>query len=178
MGQILNKKSSSLLRLLPAIASVAAVWCITACNSSGCTENHSAIPLADFYSSQTKKAISLKDLTISGVDMTKPTNLVDSGTSTSSVYMPMRPLYNSTSWDFAYHMGEGVVLHDTITFDYERIEWFAADECGAMYHYKITRMNYTTTIIGSVQIVDSLITSVDKTYYNIFFRTAEEGESQ
>jgi hypothetical protein len=180
MGQILSRRKSTLFRLLPALASVAALWCVCACNSSGCTENHSAIPLAEFYSSQTKKAITLSTISINGVDMDKVTNLVDSGTSVSEVYLPMRPLYNTTSWNIAYHLGRanGGTIYDTLSFDYDRIEWFAADECGAMYRYKITNMTHTHHIIDSVQIVDSLITNIDQVYYKIFFRTAEEGATK
>lgn len=45
-----------------------------------------------------------------------------------------------------------------------------------MYYYRITEMENTFHLVDSVVILDSLITNVDSTRIQIFFRTTEEPE--
>ena len=51
---------------------------------------------------------------------------------------------------------------------------FASAECGAMYRYHVRSFTYTTHMIDSVKMTDSLITNNDAEQIQIFFRTAEE----
>ena len=45
-----------------------------------------------------------------------------------------------------------------------------------MYHYRITAYTYTTHLIDSVAVTDSLITNIDRETIQIYFRTAEPSE--
>ena len=45
-----------------------------------------------------------------------------------------------------------------------------------MYHYLITDYAYTTHLIDSVAVTDSLITNIDHETIQIFFRTAEPSQ--
>ncbi len=145
---------------------------ITSCSNSGCTENRSAVPLAAFLDPSTDKAISLDSISISGVDQPNDSVLSPAGTAVSQVYLPMRPTHQSVSWCLSYKWKrlDFPELNDTITFDYTSTPFFASEECGAYYKYHITEMSYTDHLIERVEIVDSLITNVDKVYVNIYFR--------
>ena len=95
-----------------------------------------------------------------------------------SVYLPMRSTKETTAWCFHYTQ-EGLddpSLNDTISFRYTSEPFFASEECGAMYYYRITEMENTFHLVDSVVILDSLITNVDSTRIQIFFRTTEEPE--
>lgn len=158
--------------LLP--AAVAAVI-ISACSTTGCLDNQSAIPLAEFCSSSTGAAIVLSNVVIRGVGAPGDSAIFASSASASKVYLPMRSTKESTSWSIHYAQPgiDDPANNDTVTFRYESEPYFASSECGAMYNYRITQVSYTTHLIDSVIIVDSLITNIDRTYIRFYFRTAE-----
>ena len=146
------------------------------CSNSACTENRNAVPLAAFLDSSTGKAISLDSICITGVSQPNDSILSEAGETVSQVYLPMRPTHESVAWCMAYKWRylDFDELNDTITFDYKSIPYFASEECGAYYRYDITKMSYTTHLIDSVTIVDSLVTNIDKVYVNIYFRVNSE----
>ncbi len=150
------------------------------CNSSGCLDNGSALPLAGFYSSATAKPISVDSLMIAGVGAPGDSVLAHTPPALSKVYLPMDPASPSTRWELTYTQKELLRLGitDTITFDYETIPYFASEECGAMYIYRITRVSHTDNLIDSVALTDSLITTVELERIRIYFRTAEEEPEQ
>ncbi len=151
---------------------------LRSCNTSGCTENRNAVPLAAFFNSSTGDAIGLDSIAISGVGQVNDSVLSPAGTIVNQVYLPMRPTHNSVSWCLAYKWKslDYPQLYDTITFDYTSTPYFASEECGAYYRYLIDRMECTDHLIDSVVIVDSLITNIDKVYLNIYFRVASSSE--
>ncbi len=145
------------------------------CNTGGCLDNGSAIPLAGFYSSSTGDKISLNSLQIIGFET--DSILMSAGASASEVYLPMRSTQESTTWILKYTQEDLANVRDIITFDYESIPYFASEECGAMYYYRITDLKYTTKLIDSVTMTEKLITNADIETIKIYFRTssAEEG---
>ena len=163
--------------LIPIIILFATLY---GCNSEGCLENGSAIPLAGFYSSSTEKQISLNILQIHGCDSPADNDsiLVKTGENVSEVYLPMRSTRSSTMWALTYNQNGLKNPHDTINFEYESIPYFASEECGAMYYYRITNLNYTKNLIDSVTLTETLITNADIETIKIFFRTAAEGGSK
>lgn len=92
----------------------------------------------------------------------------------------MRSTQSSTAWRFIYRQKEleEAGVEDEISFDYESLPYFASEECGATYRYRVRRVAYTTNVIDSVVMTgDSLITNVDAVNIRIYFRTAEpDGE--
>ena len=75
--------------------------------------------------------------------------------------------------------GNGNTCCDIITFHYTALPYFASDECGAMYYYRIDRTEWTSRLIDSVAVIDPLISNVERERIRIYFRTtAEEGEQQ
>lgn len=170
--------TADISRRLRAAAAISAAMLSAAsgCNTSGCLENQSAIPLAEFYSSATKKTATLNILRIHGIGAPADSALITPGSSVSQVYLPMRSTTASTAWCIAYNQ-EGLdspEFNDTVTFDYTSLPYFASEECGAMYYYQITQIRHTEHLIDSVVAVDSLITNADRVYFKIYFRTAEE----
>ena len=69
-------------RLLPIAA---AVLLLAGCNTTGCLDNQSSIPLAGFYSSATGQQISISTLEITGVGVPNDSILVTAGTVANSV---------------------------------------------------------------------------------------------
>ncbi len=153
---------------------------VGSCNTTGCLDNQSAVPLAGFYDSSTGSSIRLSGLRISGVDAPNDSVLLDSAQSVSELYLPMRSTKESTAWCIRY-MQEGLDypwMNDTIEFDYLSKPYFASEECGAMYYYNIRKLRYTTHIVDSVVITDSLITNVDIQRIRIYFRTSTQEEEE
>lgn len=176
-------KSTSAIRALAAVAIAAggtlALSLLGGCNTSGCTENQSSIPLAGFYNSATGRSIVLDSIAVGGVGAPDDSLLYSPGTRLTEIYLPLRSLDSSTSF-FIHYAETGLdfpELNDTITLDYTSTPYFASEECGAMYRYNITRMDYTTHMIDSVVIVDSLITNVAVRQFKIFFRVIEQEDT-
>lgn len=146
---------------------------LTGCNSGGCTELRSAVPRADFYSSSTARPITVDSLSIVGIGAPGDSVLYGPAEKLSSVYLPMPADMNSVQWRIGY-MQENLAqynLADTVSMKFERMPWFAGEECGAMFKYKITELRYTQNLIDSVIIADSTVVNIDQANLNIYFRT-------
>lgn len=164
-------------RILP-LAVMALLYLLSACNTNGCLENRNSVPLAGFYSSSTLRKMAPDSLQITGDGMPADDPLYSQTQRANSVYLPMRSTRNSTSWVFSYKQKalDFPENNDTITFDYDSTPYFAGNECGVVYYYHITHFYYTTHLIDSVAVTDSLITNVDIERIQIYFRTAEPEE--
>lgn len=151
-----------------------------ACNSSGCLDNGSALPLAGFYSSATAEPISVDSVEIAGVGAPGDSVLEKARPALSKVYLPMNPSATATRWALIYRQKQlqALGITDTIAFDYEAIPYFASEECGAMYIYRITGVRHTVNLIDSITLTDSLVTNVETERIKIFFRTAQEEPAQ
>ena len=164
MGKILT----SALLIATAASSV-----LTGCNTSGCIENQSSLPLAGFYSSESEQGISLNTIEVYGVGAPGDSVLYPAGSTLSEVYLPFRSLNEQTSYCFHYTQEslDDDALNDTITFVYTSTPYFASEECGAMLTYHIRSMSHTYHLIDSVAIADSIITNTNLQRIKIFFRT-------
>lgn len=143
------------------------------CSTDGCLDNGSAIPLATFYSAETRAKISLSGIEIRGLGAPNDSVLLSSFGSVQEVYLPMRSTQQSTSWRFTYGSGatSEAEVSDIVTFEYTSIPYFASEECGASYRYKITNVGHTTNVITEIELTDSLITNIDISTIHIYFRT-------
>lgn len=158
------------------LGALAVAAALQGCNTSGCMENRNSVPLAGFYAADSvANSISLDSLQVTGAGIpASAAPLLEAGTRASQLYLPMRPTHQSVQWIFAYKWKalDLPALADTLTFDYTSEPFFASIDCGAIYKYRITRMAYTTHIIDSVSVTDSLITNTDVERIRIFFRVA------
>lgn len=153
---------------------------MAACSSSGCLDNGSAIPLAGFYDSATGKVIALDNVDIHAAGAPNDSLMLGAGTRATQVYLPFTPAANAVSWVIDYRQEGLVGVSDIITFHYTALPYFASDECGAMYYYRIDSTEWTSRLIDSVAVVEPLISNVERERIRIYFRTAtaEEGEQQ
>ena len=149
-----------------------------ACNTTGCTDNQNSIPLAGIYSYTTLEAIAIDSVAIGGSGAPNDSLLASPARVTGSVYLPFRAAENSATFYIDYCQTHLLGLRDEVTFYYESYPWFASDECGAMYHYRITRVTHTKELLDSVGVSDSLITNVERETIRLYFRTALPGDPE
>lgn len=147
---------------------------LSGCNTAGCTDLRSSVPRADFYASGSGGKITVDSLEITGVGVPGDSVLYGPSDRISQISLPMPPEATSVQWRIAYMQSNLVALGlaDTISLDFERSPWFAGEECGAMYKYRITRLRYTTNIIDSVALTDSTVINIDTQNLAIYFRTS------
>lgn len=157
------------------LSAVIGLSLLSACSNVGCTENRNSVPLAGFYSMATKKAVSIDSLEVGGIGAPGDSLLLTPGFTVEQLYLPFRSTMSSTSFYFRYlskkYGTQG--LADTLRFEYTSHPYFASEDCGAMYHYQITDFSYTTHLIDSVAVIDSLITNIDRQSIQIYFRVAD-----
>ncbi|MCM1482763.1 MAG: DUF6452 family protein [Muribaculaceae bacterium] len=165
MGKILN--------ILVAACVCAPLW---SCNTSSCTENQSSLPLAAMYDAATRSKVSVSGVDVGGVGAPGDSLLHDASSALSSVYLPFRSSTSETSFYFRY-THDNAPEPDTITFVYTSEPYFVSAECGAMFNYRITEFKYTTHIIDSVAVTDSLINNIDIERIRIYVHTTAGGGS-
>lgn len=160
-----------LIYILVSILVVASSLC--SCSTDGCTENQSSIPLAGFYAAETGEAIALSQLEVYGIGAKGDSLLTEATSTIKQVYLPLRSTQNNTAYCFHYaEFGElATAYNDTVWFEYESTPYFASEECGAMYRYKITSVRHTNVIIDSISLIDPEITNIDMERIKIFFKT-------
>lgn len=160
MGKFLTVAAA--LLTLPAV--------LASCGSEGCTDNQTSVPLAGFYSYTNGQAITVGDISIGGIGAPNDSLIVD-GESVGNVYLPFRPGRDETAFFFRYNGGN---IADTVTFRYTTIPFFASEDCGAMYRYRITGVNHTHWLLDSVAVLDSMITNIDIQRLQLYFTTSEQ----
>lgn len=166
-------------KILPAFMLLAAVGC----SSSECYENHSALPLADFFSAETNAAVSVSRLEIYGIGAPGDSILYYDET-LSQAYLPFRLGQDTTKYVFAYlsYLSAGsdveddtdMVPHDTVTFIYKPLPWFVSPSCGAMYFFDMEKVEHTSLLIDSIY-VNPRITNENAANIKIFFKSDVNG---
>ena len=64
-------------------------------------------------------------------------------------------------------------MRDTIEVTHRNIPFVSHIECGAVMHYEVENLRYTTNALDSVTIVNSQIDNEEKTNFNIYYRVAD-----
>ena len=155
------------------------VIAVTACSTSECYDNHSAMPLATFYSAATRQKVSVSQLRIYGVGAPGDSILYTPQT-LGEAYLPFRLWQDTTQYVFEYMsmavidtIADEVVYvpSDTLTFVYRPKEWFVSPSCGAMYFFEMDTVVHTSLMIDSLA-YNKLITNENITNIQIFFRDA------
>ena len=158
-------------------ASFAATLILGGCNTSGCTDNHSALPMMGFYNATTGAQVAMDSLVLTGVGAPNDTALIHSGQRVKSLYFPLRNNQTSTTFRFHYDYKEqgldNPAFDDLLTISYTTSPYFASEECGAFYIYTVTDVQYTTHLIERVEVTDSIINNIDMERFKIYFRIAE-----
>ena len=131
----------------------------TACSDDSCYDNGSSLPLATLYVGSSQQTIS--GLSIMGIGVPGDSLLADS-TSINEVYLPLRASVRQTSYALWRRVAIdtlSTLVTDTITIEYEPIEFFHSIECGAMFNFDIKQVKHTTHGIDSVVVLTTLITN-------------------
>ena len=126
--------------------------------------------MAGFYDYETKAALTVSGLAVSGVNAPNDSLLLDPARSSHQVYLPFRGAQTETS--FLFSSGG---FADVVTFKYESIPYFDGEECGAMWHYRITDVEHQGLIIDSISVTDANVTNIERERIMIFL-TATESE--
>ena len=153
-------------------ALIVCVATLTSCSNKECFNNQNTIPLAGFYSMQSKSQITVDSLTVYGIGAKGDANLLDNS-SASSLYMPMPISGNSASFVFHYNANaiNDIALNDTLTINYDSCPKFVSNECGAIYQYDITDFTCTHHLIDSVALPTMEFNNIDIEVIQIYFRT-------
>lgn len=141
----------------------------TACSNDSCYDNSSSLPLATFYLGGKQQTIN--GLTIKGIGVPGDSLIADSS-SLSEAYLPLRASATTTAFALSrWVVGEAGphCIHDTLTFDYQPIEFFHSVECGVMFNFDVKQVRHTTHGIDSVILLNQLITNAATPSLRIYF---------
>ncbi|MDE6462052.1 MAG: hypothetical protein K2L32_04655 [Muribaculaceae bacterium] len=145
---------------------------VAGCASDGCLNNRNSIPLAGFYSSQTHEPVTVAAVTVAG-DGAPGDSMLLNNEAASQVYLPFRANADEVTFGFSVAV-DGGVMTDQLTFAYRTMPYFDNADCGAMYRYLITSVDFNGALIDSVGIVDSLVTNVETERIKIYFHGAPQ----
>lgn len=144
------------------------------CSTTGCLNNQNSLPLAGFYSAADGSAVSVSNLTVRGAGAPNDSALLAPERTASTVYLPFRPARQSAQ--FLFQCGD---FADVVTFNYESVPYFASEECGAMWEYKITEVTCDGSLyVAKVEITDSLVTNLEKERIRIYLNAIPEPEPE
>ena len=160
------------------IVAVALLAGAVACDSEGCEGNQSSLPLAGFYSSQTKSNVSVDSLTVYGVGVTGDSAIIRNAVA-QQVYLPFNLEDTVTRFVFRYERKDLLAagITDTVTVTYDKYPFFHSSDCGAMYNFNIHSYSATTNLIDSVRMPVMLIDNTNVENFQIYFRTQQEEDS-
>lgn len=153
-------------RFLP-IVLIAVALLGASCSDDSCSDNGSSLPLATFYVGDNQQTINT--LSIMGIGVPGDSLLIDS-TSVNEAYLPLRASTTTTSYAlWRPSAGGTTTVRDTLTLDYEPIEYFHSIECGVMYNFDIRKVSHTTHGIDSVVLLTPLVTNTRTPALRIHF---------
>jgi hypothetical protein len=131
----------------------------TACSDESCYENGSSLPLATLCLGEAQQTIS--GLTVMGIGSPGDSLLLNNG-AVKELYLPLRASVQSTAFMFGRWLVNGtdtVTVRDTVTFDYQPVEYFHSAECGAMFNFNLKNVRHTTHGIDSVVLLTDVVTN-------------------
>ncbi|MDE7396397.1 MAG: hypothetical protein K2M98_01580 [Muribaculum sp.] len=143
---------------------------LSGCNSVGCIDNQSALPLAGFYDYETLQPKTLNNLEVGAIGAPNDSLILDKSPA-ASTYMPFNIGENETVY-FIRYSGYGLedpAMFDTLKFVYERMPYFASNDCGVMYKYDIKQLESTYHRIDSVALPRRVITNIEVVAIEIYF---------
>lgn len=154
------------MRHLLHIVLIMLVAVLTACSDDSCSDNGSSLPLAVCYVNGSQQTVN--GLTVMGIGVPGDSLLAD-GEALKEIYLPLRASATTTSYKVARQINENTIVSDTITFDYQPIEYFHSIECGAMYNFDIQEVRHTIHGLDSVIVLTPLVTNSLTPAIRIYF---------
>lgn len=150
---------------------VIALTVITGCEEDPCSLTTLSQARFDFRDSQTHKAVSLtQGATVTGIATIADTLDVDTVFNQAKDHMTV-PLSYTNKTTYVMHYTER--MRDTIWVTHRSTPFVSNIECGAVMHYEVESIRYTTNALDSVTIVNPEITNEEKTNFNIYYRATD-----
>ena len=144
--------------------------------TSGCDEDDCALATLsvarfDFQDSQTHKAVKLTSgVTVTGIATIGGALDVDTVFNQATSYMSV-PLSYTDKTTYVMHYTE--LMRDTIEVTHRNIPFVNDIECGAVMHYQIENLRYTTNALDSVTLLNPQVTNEEKTNFIIYYRASD-----
>ena len=151
-----------------------------ACNSTGCTDNKSSLPLAGFYSYQTLQPVTIQNISVGAVNAPDDSLLIEAGNA-SKLYLPFN-IGGKTIQRFSYGIwtkdlttqGISTPLH-SITTAYLTLLQKNAEPS---YQYEVVSYTHTSHHIDSVSVPRPVINNIDRESIQLFFRTFDTNQEE
>ena len=169
-----NGSMTALRNILLSLSIGVIVW-MASCSNNGCEENSSSLPLAGFYSSQTKRSIAVDSLTVYGIGSPGDSAIIRNQSSTKQVYLPFDVDADCSRFVIQYNQQDLEGITDTVTVSYDRVPFFYSKDCGAFYLFDVTDYSVSHNLIDSIQVPQRRIDNTNTENIKIFFRTGEAG---
>lgn len=109
------------LRNILLALSIGVIMWMASCSNNGCEENSSSLPLAGFYSSQTKTSIAIDSLTVYGIGSPGDSAIIRNQSSTKQVYLPFDVDADCSRFVIQYNQQDLECITDTVTVCYDRV---------------------------------------------------------
>lgn len=159
----MKKISTALLTIALAI--------LTGCEEDPCSLTTLSQARFDFRDSRTHKAVSLtQGATVTGIATIADTLDVDTLFNQAKDHMTV-PLSYTSKTTYVMHYTER--MRDTIEVTHRNIPFVSNIECGAVMHFEVEALRYTTNAQDSVTIVNPQIDNEEKTNFLIYYRAAD-----
>lgn len=153
------------------ITLVAVLALLTACGESNCPLTTVSVARFDFVDSQTHKPVKLtQGVNVTGIATIADTLHVDTLFNQATSYMSL-PLSYTDKTTFVMHYTER--MRDTIWVTHRNIPFVSDIECGAVMHYHVESLRYTTNALDSVTIINPQITNEETNNFLIYYRAAD-----
>jgi hypothetical protein len=154
-----------------AIALLAISILTTGCGEEDCSLTTLSVARFDFRDSQTNGAVKLSQgATITGIATIDGIQQVDTLFNQAQSYMSV-PLSYTDKTIYVMHYTE--LMRDTIVISHRNIPFVSTIECGAVMHFEVQDLSYTTNALDSVTLVNPRITNEETTNFNIYYRTTD-----
>lgn len=152
------------------LASICAFF-VQSCGESECSLTTTSYAHFDFLDSKTHAAIAITNgATITGISNVEGNELVDTLFNLAQSNMSL-PLSYTNQTTYVMHYSE--TLRDTIRLTHKNIPFISDIECGAVMHYIVEELRYTTNVLDSIVLINPEITNEEKRNFNIYYRATE-----
>lgn len=125
--------------------------------------------MAGFYDYATREQLTVSGLSVYGVGAPGDSLVMAPTKSAHQVWLPFRGLQDNASFHFNFADSE-----NTIFFTYNAIPYFEGEDCGAMWRYHITEVNWDGPNVDSVSVTDPIITNIERERIMIFLTLPNE----
>ena len=153
------------------ITALLALILVTGCGETDCSLTTMSVARFQFLDSQTHKGVTLtQGVTVTGIATVADTLQTDTLFNQAKDYMSLPLSYTDET---TYVMNYSERMKDTIWVTHRNIPFVSDIECGAVMHYQVESLQYTTNALDSVTLVNPQITNEERVNFNIYYRATD-----